>query len=304
MTTNPLAVNIAGVALKNPVITASGTFNSGKEYSQFFDLNKLGAITVKGVSHEPWPGNPPPRTAETYGGMLNAVGLQNPGAKAFIAKDLPFLRKHDTKVIVNLCGKTEEEYIAVTRDFQGVQGVDLFELNISCPNIKDGGKAMGQDPKMTEYITREVKKHATAPVIVKLSPNVTDIITIAKAAEAGGADGISLINTIWGMKIDIYKKKPLLGNKLGGLSGPAIKPVAVRMVYQVVKAVNLPIIGMGGILTSEDAIEFIMAGATAVAVGMANFANPLAAMNILDGINQYMDKYNIQNISEIRGIIE
>jgi len=304
MTNNRLAVNIAGIELKNPIITASGTFNSGKEYSQFFDLNKLGAITVKGVSSEPWPGNPPPRTAETYGGMLNAVGLQNPGAKAFIAEDLPFLRQYNTKVIVNLCGKTEEEYTAVMRDFQGIEGVDLFELNISCPNIKDGGKAMGQDPKMTEHITREVKKHATAPVIVKLSPNVTDIATIAKAAEAGGADSISLINTILGMKIDIHKKKPVLGNKLGGLSGPAIKPVAVRMVYQVAKATRLPIIGMGGILTGEDAIEFIMAGATAVAVGMANFVNPLATMDILDGINAYMDKYNIQNISEIRGIIE
>ena len=304
MKNNPLAVNIAGVELKNPVIAASGTFNSGKEYSQLLDLNKLGAITAKGVSHQPWPGNPPPRTAETYGGMLNAVGLQNPGAKAFIQDDLPFMRQYDTKVIVNLCGKTEEEYIAVVRDFEGVEGVDLFELNISCPNIKAGGMAMGTDPKMTEHITREVKKHTKIPVIVKLSPNVTDIAVIAKAAEAGGADGISLINTILGMKIDVHKKVPVLGNKLGGLSGPAIKPVAVRMVYQVAKAVNLPVIGMGGIATGEDAIEFIMAGATAVAVGMANFTNPLATMEILDGIDAYMDMYNIKNISEIRGIIE
>ena len=316
-----LSVNIAGVQLKNPVITASGTFNSGKEYSQFVDLNRLGAITVKGVSHEPWPGNPPPRTAETYGGMLNAVGLQNPGAKAFIENDLPFLRKYDTKVIVNLCGKTVEDYIAVVRDFEGVE-IDLFELNISCPNIKAGGMAMGTDPAMTEAITREVKKHATAPLIVKLSPNVTDITGIAKAAEAGGADAISLINTLLGMKIEIHArnrnssaayaddpmywhtKKPVLGNKVGGLSGPAIKPVAVRMVYQVAKAVKLPVIGMGGIATGEDAIEFIMAGATAVAVGMANFANPRATMDILDGINAYMDMYNLLNISDIKGIIE
>ena len=299
---NRLAVNIAGIELKNPVITASGTFNSGKEYSQLLDLNKLGAITCKGVSHEPWPGNPPPRTAETYGGMLNAVGLQNPGAKAFIEEDLLFLSQYDTKVIVNLCGRTEEDYVAVVRDFENTTGVDLFELNISCPNIKAGGMAMGTDPKMTERITQEIKKHTKIPIIVKLSPNVTDIATIAKAAEAGGADGISLINTLLGMKIDIHKKKPLLGNTLGGLSGPAIKPVAVRMVYQVAKAVKLPIIGMGGITSGEDAIEFIMAGATAVAVGMANFHNPLATMHVLDGINTYMDRYNIKHIGDIRGV--
>jgi len=299
---NRLSVNIAGVELKNPVITASGTFNSGKEYASFIVLNRLGAITVKGVSHEPWPGNPPPRTAETYGGMLNAVGLQNPGAKAFIRDDLPFMRQFDTKIIVNLCGKTVEDYIAVARDFQGAD-IDLLELNISCPNIKAGGMAMGTDPCMTETITREVKKYATAPLIVKLSPNVTNIAEIAKAAEAGGADGISLINTILGMKIDIHRRKPVLGNGVGGLSGPAIKPVAVRMVNQVAKAVKLPIIGMGGIATGEDAIEFIMAGATAVAVGMANFTNPRATMEILGGINQYMDMYNVQNISELRGII-
>ena len=297
---NRLAVNIAGVELKNPVITASGTFNSGKEYSQFIDLNQLGAITVKGVSHEPWPGNAPPRTAETYSGMLNAVGLQNPGAKAFIRDDLPFMRQYDTKIIVNLCGKTVEDYIAVAQDFDGV-GIDLFELNISCPNIKAGGMAMGTDPAMTETITREIKKRVNAPLIIKLSPNVTDIAQIAKAAEAGGADGISLINTLLGMKIDIYRRKPVLGNGYGGLSGPAIKPVAVRTVHQVAKAVKLPIIGMGGVTTGEDAIEFIMAGATAVAVGMANFTNPRATMDILDGINQYMDMYNVKNISELRG---
>jgi len=299
-----LRVNIAGVALKNPVITASGTFNSGKEYAQFFDLNKLGGITVKGVSHEPWAGNPPPRTTETYAGMLNAVGLQNPGASSFIKEDLPFLRQLDTKVIVNLCGKTVEDYIAVAEDFAGVEGVHLFELNISCPNIKAGGMAMGTDPKMTESITREIKKRTNVPLVVKLSPNVTDIAAIAKAAEQGGADGISLINTLLGMQIDIKKRRPVLGNKMGGLSGPAIKPVAVRMVYQVAKAVNLPVIGMGGIATGEDAIEFIMAGATAVAVGMANFANPLATMEIINGIEKFMCENGINNLSEIRGCIE
>jgi len=300
---NRLEIDIAGVKLKNPVVTASGTFGSGKEYGNFFDLSLLGGITAKGVSHQPWPGNPPPRTAETYGGMLNAVGLQNPSAKAFIAEDLPFLRQFDTKVIVNLCGKTTDEYIAVTRDFQGVD-IDLFELNISCPNIEAGGMAMGTCPKATEAITREIKKHANAPVIVKLSPNVTDIRDIAKAAEAGGADGISLINTLQGMRIDIRRRKAVLGNTMGGLSGPAIKPVAVRMVYQVAKVVSIPIIGMGGITTGEDAIEFIMAGATAVAVGMANFANPLATMDVLNGINKFMDNNGIKNISEIRGIIQ
>jgi len=298
-----LSVNIAGVALKNPIITASGTFNSGKEFSQLIDLNKLGAITAKGVSHEPWQGNPPPRIAETHGGMLNAVGLQNPGAKAFIENDLPFMRKFDTKIIVNLCGRTTEDYIAVAKDFAGVD-IDLFELNISCPNIKAGGMAMGTDPKMAENITREIKKVVSAPLIVKLSPNVTDIVSIAKAVEAGGADGISLINTLLGMKIDIHKRKPILGNKIGGLSGPAIKPVAVRMVYQVSQSVNLPIIGMGGITTGEDAIEFIMAGATAVGIGMANFTNPHATIDILKGIETYMERYHIQDINTLRGVVE
>ncbi|MCL2224660.1 MAG: dihydroorotate dehydrogenase [Defluviitaleaceae bacterium] len=299
-----LSVNIAGVELKSPIVTASGTFGSGKEYAQFIDLNRLGAITVKGVSHEPWQGNPPPRIAETHGGMLNAVGLQNPGAKEFIEKDLPFLKKFDTKIIVNLCGRTVEDYIAVTQDFANA-AIDFFELNISCPNVKAGGMAMGTDPKMAEEVTRAVKKHAAnTPVIVKLSPNVTDIVAIAKGAEAGGADGLCLINTLLGMKIDIYKKKPILGNKVGGLSGPAIKPVAVRMVYQVAKAVNLPIIGTGGAATWQDAIEFIMAGATAVSVGTANFSNPCATMEMLDGIAAYMENNNIKNLSEIRGIIE
>lgn len=298
-----LAVNIAGVSLKNPIITASGTFNSGMEYSQLFDVSRLGAITAKGVSHDPWEGNPPPRTAETHSGMLNAVGLQNPGAQAFIEKDLPFLRQLDTKVIINLCGKTEDEYIAVTQDFASTTGVDLYELNISCPNIKAGGMAMGTDPKMTERITRKIKDIANAPVIVKLSPNVTNIAEIALAAEAGGADGVSLINTVLGMKIDIHRRRPILGNKLGGLSGPAIKPIAVRMVYQVAQAVNIPIIGMGGITTADDAIEFIMAGATAVAVGMASFSNPHATLDIINGIERYMERYSVSDINDLRGVV-
>lgn len=298
-----LTTKIAGVELKNPIVTASGTFGSGREYAQFVDLNRLGAITVKGVSHEPWAGNPPPRIAETYGGILNAVGLQNPGAREFIAKDLPFLKKFSAKIIVNLCGRTIDDYIAVTRDFEDT-GVDFFELNISCPNVKAGGMAMGTSAKMAEEVTLAVKKHAAkTPVIVKLSPNVTDIVEIAKAAKAGGADGLCLINTLLGMKIDINKKKPILGNKIGGLSGPAIKPVAVRMVYQVAKAVDLPIIGTGGAATWEDAIEFIMAGATAVSVGTANFSNPRVTMEILDGIEAYMRANKIQTLDEIRGII-
>jgi len=298
-----LSVNLAGVKLKNPVTTASGTFGSGREYSQFVDLNRLGGITVKGVSHEPWEGNPPHRIAETYGGMLNAVGLQNPGAKDFITHDLPFLRKFDTKIIVNLCGRSVDDYIAVTEDFNGVEGVDLFELNISCPNVKAGGMAMGTDPRAAEEVTKAVVARANAPVIVKLSPNVTDIVSIAKACEAGGAAGISLINSVMGMKVDISQRKPLLGNIFGGLSGPAIKPIALRMVYQVAKGVNLPILGMGGIMTGEDAIEFIMAGATAVAVGMANFTNPRATLDILEGIESYMEAENITDINQLRGII-
>ena len=296
-----LSVNLAGVVLKNPVVTASGTFGSGREHSRFFDLGIIGGVTVKGVSHEPWQGNPPPRIGETYGGMLNAVGLQNKGAKAFIENDLPFLRGYDTKVIVNLCGKSMEDYINVIRDFEDVD-IDLFELNISCPNIKAGGIAMGSDPSSAEEVTRAVKKYSKAPLFVKLSPNVTDIVSIAKAVEAGGADGISLINTLIGMKIDITKRAPLLGNVFGGLSGPAIKPIAVRMVYQVAKNVNLPIIGMGGITNGEDAIEFIMAGATAVAVGTANFKNPVATVDIVNGIAAYMEEQGISDINDIRGV--
>jgi len=298
-----LSVNLAGVSLKNPVATASGTFGSGMEYSRFVDLNRLGAITVKGVSHEPWEGNPPHRIVETYGGMLNAVGLQNPSAKVFIAEDLPLLRKYDTKIIVNLCGRNLDDYIAVTEDFNGVD-IDIFELNISCPNVKAGGMAIGTDPKAAEAVTKAVVARANAPVVVKLSPNVTDIVSIAKACEAGGAAGISLINSVMGMKIDINKKKPLLGNIIGGLSGPAIKPIAVRMVYQVARSTKLPILGMGGIMTWEDAIEFIMAGATAVAVGMANFTNPRVTMDILEGIEAYMDKEGISDINQIRGIAQ
>ena len=297
-----LSVNLAGVQLKNPVVTASGTFGSGREYADFVDLNRLGGITVKGVSHEPWQGNPPHRTAETHGGMLNAVGLQNPGAKAFIMADVPFLRKYDTKIIVNLCGRSVDDYVAVTEDFAGVD-IDLYELNISCPNVKAGGMAMGTDPKAAEAVTKAVVERANAPVIVKLSPNVTDIVSIAKACEAGGAAGISLINSVLGMKVDIRRRKPVLGNIIGGLSGPAIKPIAVRMVYQVAKNVKLPILGMGGIMTGEDAIEFIMAGATAVAVGMANFANPRATIDVLEGIEAFMEQENIADINQIRGII-
>ena len=296
-----LSVNLAGVNLKNPVVTASGTFGSGMEYSQLIDLNRLGAITAKGVSHVPWEGNPPHRIAETYGGMLNAVGLQNPSAKTFIAEDLPFLRKFDTNVIVNLCGRTIEDLVAVTEDFNGVD-IDLYELNISCPNVA-GAPIIGTIPCDAEKATKAVVARANAPVIVKLSPNVTNIADIAKACEAGGAAGISLINSVLGMKIDIRKKKPLLGNIMGGLSGPAIKPIALRMVYQVAKAVNLPILGMGGIMTGEDAIEFIMAGATAVAVGTANFTNPRATLDILEGIESYMNQENITDINHIRGII-
>ena len=296
-------VNIAGVELKNPVMTASGTFGSGREYSEFVDLNKLGAVVVKGVADKPWIGNNAPRIAEVYGGMLNSVGLQNPGVDYFIKEDIPFLRQFDTKIIVNVCGHTIEEYTNVVKALNG-KDVDMLELNISCPNVTEGGMAFGTDCSMVEKVVSEVKKYADKPLIVKLSPNVTDITAIAKAAANGGADALSLINTLTGMKIDIYKRKTVLANKIGGMSGPAVKPVAVRMVYQVRKAVNLPIIGMGGISNGEDAIEFIMAGATGVSVGTANFANPFATMEVISGIEDYMKKYNVSDISEIRGIIE
>lgn len=296
-------VNLAGVTLNNPVMTASGTFGSGQEYSEFVDLNKLGAVVTKGVANVPWPGNPAPRIAETYGGMLNAVGLQNPGIDVFIQRDIPFLKKYDTKIIVNVCGKSTEDYCEVVERLSD-QPVDMLEINISCPNVKEGGIAFGQDPKAVEAITKEVKKHAKQPIIMKLSPNVTDIVTMAKAAQAGGADVLSLINTITGMKIDIHKRTFALANRTGGLSGPAIHPVAVRMVYQVAQAVNLPIIGMGGIVTAEDAIEMILAGATAVSVGTANFSNPLATMEIVAGIREYMERYEIEDINALIGAVK
>ena len=303
MNDKKLSVNIAGVLFKNPVTTASGTFGSGKEFSEFVDLNKLGAITVKGVANLPWKGNNTPRIAETYGGMLNSVGLQNAGADYFIENDIPFLRQYDTKIIVNICGHTIEEYCQVTQKLSDAD-IDLLELNISCPNVTEGGITFGTQPKMVEKVVSEVKKYAKQPLIVKLTPNVTDITEIAKAAVCGGADALSLINTLQGMKIDIHKRKPVLANKIGGFSGPPIKPVAIRMVYQVAKVVDVPIIGMGGICNGEDAIEFIMAGATAVAIGTANFLNPMATIETIKGIQDYMEMYDIKNISDIRGIID
>ncbi|SFR76866.1 dihydroorotate dehydrogenase [Anaeromicropila populeti] len=297
-----MKVNLAGVELNNPVTTASGTFGSGAEYSEFVDLNKLGGVVTKGVANIPWTGNPTPRIAETYGGMLNAIGLQNPGMDVFVERDIPFLKEFDTRIIVNVCGKTAEDYCEVVERLQE-QPVDLLEINISCPNVKEGGIAFGQNPKSVEEITSKIKRIAKQPVIMKLSPNVTDICEMAKAAEAGGADVLSLINTLTGMKIDINKRAFALANKTGGLSGPAIKPVAVRMVYQVSKAVKLPIIGMGGIMNGEDAIEFMMAGATAISVGTANFVNPGATMNILQGMEEYLKKNHIEDINEIIGCV-
>ena len=296
-------VKIAGVEFKNPVTTASGTFGSGMEYSEFVDLNRLGAVTTKGVASVAWPGNPVPRVTEVYGGMLNAIGLQNPGIDVFVERDIPFLKKYDTKIIVNVCGKTVEEYLKVVERLAS-EPVDMLEINVSCPNVKEGAIAFGQDAGCLENITREIKKIAKQPVIMKLSPNVTRIADMAKAAEAGGADAISLINTITGMKIDIERRKFVLANKTGGMSGPAIKPVAVRMVYEASHAVSIPVIGMGGIATAEDAIEFMMAGATMIAVGAANFVNPNATMEVIDGIGAYMQKHNIDDISEIIGCVE
>ena len=298
-----LSVNIAGVEWKNPVTTASGTFGSGMEYAEYVDLNKLGAVTTKGVANVPWPGNPTPRIAETYGGMINAIGLQNPGLDTFISRDIPFLKQYDTKIIVNVCGKTEEDYVDAVEKLSE-QPVDMLEINISCPNVKEGGIAFGQNPASAERITAAVKKVAKHPVIMKLSPNVTDITEMAKAVEAGGADAVSLINTITGMKIDINRRTFAVANKTGGMSGPAVKPVAVRMVYQVANAVRLPIIGMGGIATAEDALEFIMAGASGVAVGTANFHNPMATVEIVDGIAAYMKKNNIEDIHELIGRVK
>ena len=298
-----MSVKIAGVEFKNPVMEASGTFGSGMEYSEFVDLSRLGAVVTKGVANVPWPGNPTPRIAETYGGMINAIGLQNPGIDVFAKRDIPFLKKYDTKIVVNVCGKTTEDYIDVVERL-GDEPVDMLEINISCPNVKEGGIAFGQDPKAVEAITKAVKAHAKQPVVMKLSPNVTDITVMAKAAEAGGADAISLINTLTGMKIDINRRAFAIANKTGGMSGPAVKPVAVRMVYQVANVVSLPIIGMGGIATAEDALEFIMAGATAVSVGTANFYNPYATVEIAEGIENFMKKQKVEDIRELIGCVK
>lgn len=296
-------VTIAGVEWKNPVTTASGTFGSGVEFCEFVDLNKLGAVTTKGVANVPWEGNPTPRVAEVYGGMMNAVGLQNPGIDAFCERDIPFLRQYDTNIIVNVCGRSEEDYCEVVERLAS-EDVDMLEINISCPNVKEGGIAFGQNPKAAEAITKAVKKYAKQPVIMKLSPNVTDITEMAKAVEAGGADAVSLINTLTGMKIDINRKQFVLANKTGGVSGPIVKPVAVRMVYQVANAVKIPVIGMGGISTWEDAVEFILAGASAVSVGTANFFNPKAIEEIAEGIAAYMDKNGFQTVADMTGIVK
>ena len=296
------SVTIAGVTLKNPVMTASGTFGSGAEYSEFVDLNKLGAVVTKGVANVPWPGNPTPRIAETHSGMLNAIGLQNPGIDLFCKRDIPYLKQFDTKIIVNVCGRSTEDYLEVVERL-GNEPVDMLEINISCPNVKEGGIAFGQDPKAVEAITKAVKAKAKQPVIMKLSPNVTDITEMARAAEAGGADVLSLINTLTGMKIDIHRRTFAVANKTGGMSGPAVKPVAVRMVYQVANAVKVPIIGMGGIATADDAMEFILAGATAVSVGTANFYNPYAARDVARGIEDYMRKYQVEDINTLIGAV-
>ena len=298
-----MSVNVAGVEWKNPVTVASGTFGSGAEYSEFVDLNRLGAVTTKGVANKPWEGNPTPRVAEVYGGMLNAVGLQNPGIELFCKRDIPFLKQFDTRIVVNVCGHSLDEYLDVVKRLAD-EPIDMMEINISCPNIKEGGIAFGTDPKGVETITSEIKKYAKQPIIMKLSPNVTDITEMAKAAEAGGADILSLINTLTGMKIDIYKKTFALANKTGGMSGPAVKPVAVRMVYQVAQAVKLPIIGMGGISTAEDALEFILAGASAVSVGTANFFNPYAAEEVVRGIEDYMKSQKTEDICQLIGAVK
>ena len=295
-------VTIAGVPFKNPVMTASGTFGSGMEYGEFVDLNRLGAVVTKGVANVPWPGNPTPRVAEVYGGMLNAIGLQNPGVDVLTERDIPFLKQYDTKIIVNICGKTVEDYLEVVERL-GDEPVDMLEINVSCPNVKEGAIAFGQKTEALYDITSQIKKKAKQPVIMKLSPNVTDIAEMAKAAEAAGADALSMINTITGMKIDIYRKKFVLANKTGGLSGPAVKPVAVRMVYQAAQAVKIPIIGMGGIGSAEDAIEFLLAGASAVAVGAMNFVNPYTTVEVVEGIEAYMKQYGIENVTELIGAV-
>ena len=300
--TPDLSVNIAGVELKYPVMTCSGTFGSGEEYSEFVDLNRLGAVVTKGIASEPWNGNPTPRVCEVTGGMLNAIGLQGPGIDVFVKRDIPFLRQYDTKIIVNICGHTIEDYIDVTERLAD-QPVDMLEINISCPNVHEGGKAFGQDPAMVQKVTEAVKRVAKQPVIMKLTPNVTDITEIARAAEAGGADALSLINTLTGMKIDIHRRSFVLANKTGGMSGPAIKPVAVRMVYQTSRAVKVPVIGMGGIACADDAIEFLLAGASAVAVGTANFIDPYVTAEIVDGIRDYMLRYGVERVTDLVGAV-
>lgn len=297
------SVTIAGVIFKNPVMTASGTFGSGMEYGDFVDLNRLGAVVTKGVANVPWPGNPTPRVTEVYGGMLNAIGLQNPGIDVFLKRDIPFLQQYDTKIIVNVCGKTVEDYLEVVEKLND-SAADMLEINVSCPNVKEGAIAFGQKADCLFDITSKIKNVARKPIIMKLSPNVTDITEMAKAAEAAGADAISLINTITGMKIDIHKRTFALANRTGGMSGPAIKPVAVRMVYQASHAVKIPVIGMGGIATAEDAIEFLLAGATAVSVGAVNFMNPYATVEIIEGIEQYMTKYGVEDIQELIGAVD
>lgn len=296
-------VNIAGITLKNPVMTASGTFGSGMEYSEFVDLNKLGAVVTKGVANVPWAGNPTPRVAEVYGGMLNAIGLQNPGIDVFMERDIPFLKQYDTKIIVNVCGKTVEDYVEVVERLAGEPAVAMLEINVSCPNVKEGAIAFGQKADALFHITQEIKKHAGQPIIMKLSPNVTDIAEMARAAEAAGADALSLINTITGMKIDIHRRRFAIANRTGGMSGPAIKPIAVRMVYQTAQAVKLPIIGMGGIATAEDAIEFLLAGASAVSIGAMNFVNPYTTVEVVEGIEGYMRQYGIENVTDLIGAV-
>ena len=298
-----LEVNFAGITFPNPITTASGTFGSGLEYSEFVDLKKLGAVTTKGVANVPWSGNPTPRIVETHGGMLNAIGLQNPGIDTLIARDLPYLYEHGAHIIVNVCGRSKEDYVEVVERLAD-EDVDMLEINISCPNVKAGGIAFGQDPKALYEITKAVKAKAKQPIIMKLSPNVTDITEMAKAAVDAGSDALSLINTLTGMKIDIERRDFVLANKTGGMSGPAIKPVAVRMVYQVANAVDVPIIGMGGIATAEDALEFIMAGATAVSVGTANFINPATTLEVVDGIKAYMERHQINDINELIGCVK
>ncbi len=296
-------VNLAGITLKNPVMTGSGTFGSGMEYGEFVDLNCLGAVVTKGVANVPWPGNPTPRVAEVYGGMLNAIGLQNPGIDVFMERDIPFLKQYDTKIIVNVCGKSVEDYLEVVDKLGEEPAVAMLEINVSCPNVKEGAIAFGQKADALYNITSQIKKHAKQPIIMKLSPNVTDITEMARAAEAAGADALSLINTITGMKIDIHRRKFALANKTGGMSGPAIKPIAVRMVYQTAQAVKIPIIGMGGIADAEDAIEFLLAGATAVSVGAMNFVNPYATVEVIKGIEDYMRKYNVEKLTDLIGAV-